>query len=107
MDRRARPRSRRPLGEAGGRSDGRRVEPDAALLEVDRVTKSFGELHAVDAASFTVEDHTITALIGPNGSGKTTVFNMITGYLGPTPAGSCSTVATSPARPAAACTVAD
>jgi ABC-type branched-subunit amino acid transport system ATPase component len=55
----------------------------AALLEVDHVAKSFGELRAVDSASFTVEDHSITALIGPNGSGKTTVFNMITGYLSP------------------------
>jgi ABC-type branched-subunit amino acid transport system ATPase component len=52
-----------------------------ALLEVDNLVKSFGELRAVDSASFTVEDHTITALIGPNGSGKTTLFNMITGYL--------------------------
>jgi branched-chain amino acid transport system ATP-binding protein len=55
----------------------------SALLEVDGLTKSFGSLRAVDAASFTVEDHTITALIGPNGSGKTTLFNMITGYLPP------------------------
>lgn len=54
-----------------------------ALLEVDHLVKSFGELRAVDAASFSVEDHTITALIGPNGSGKTTLFNMITGYLPP------------------------
>ena len=51
----------------------------AALLEVDQVAKSFGELRAVDSASFTVEDHSITALIGPNGSGKTTLFNTITG----------------------------
>jgi ABC-type branched-subunit amino acid transport system ATPase component len=51
------------------------------LLEVDHLVKSFGELRAVDSASCTVEDHTITALIGPNGSGKTTLFNMITGYL--------------------------
>jgi ABC-type branched-subunit amino acid transport system ATPase component len=55
----------------------------AALLEVEGLTKSFGLLRAVDTASFAVEDHTITALIGPNGSGKTTLFNMITGYLRP------------------------
>jgi neutral amino acid transport system ATP-binding protein len=35
---------------------------------------------AVDHCSFTVAEGTITALIGPNGSGKTTVFNLITGY---------------------------
>jgi ABC-type branched-subunit amino acid transport system ATPase component len=55
----------------------------APLLEVDHLEKSFGELRAVDSASFAVEDHTITALIGPNGSGKTTLFNLITGYLPP------------------------
>ncbi len=55
----------------------------AALLEVSNLSKSFGTLHAVDSASFAVEEHSITALIGPNGSGKTTLFNMITGYLPP------------------------
>ncbi len=96
------------LGEAGGRFErGGGSSLMAALLEVDQVAKSFGELRAVDSASFTVEDHSITALIGPNGSGKTTVLNMITGYLSPEPAGSGSTVATSPVRAAAPCTVAD
>lgn len=52
-----------------------------ALLEVEALTKRFGGLTAVDNCSFTVAEGTITALIGPNGSGKTTVFNMITGYL--------------------------
>jgi ABC-type branched-subunit amino acid transport system ATPase component len=54
-----------------------------ALLEVENLTKSFGPLRAVDGASLVVEEHAITALIGPNGSGKTTLFNMITGYLPP------------------------
>src|SRR5215471_16068161 len=53
----------------------------AALLEVENLTRSFGQLKAVDSASLVVEGGTITALIGPNGSGKTTLFNMITGYL--------------------------
>jgi ABC-type branched-subunit amino acid transport system ATPase component len=51
------------------------------LLEVDRLTKRFGGVTAVDECSFTVAEGSITALIGPNGSGKTTAFNMITGYL--------------------------
>jgi len=51
------------------------------LLEVDHLTKRFGGVTAVDECSFEVREGTITALIGPNGSGKTTVFNMITGYL--------------------------
>jgi ABC-type branched-subunit amino acid transport system ATPase component len=51
------------------------------LLEVDHLTKRFGGVTAVNECSFAVGKGTITALIGPNGSGKTTVFNMITGYL--------------------------
>ena len=53
------------------------------LLVVDRLTKVFGGVTAVNACSFEVQPGTITALIGPNGSGKTTAFNMITGYLKP------------------------
>ncbi len=51
------------------------------LLEVEHLTKRFGGVTAVDDCSFAVEQGTITGLIGPNGSGKTTVFNLITGYL--------------------------
>ena len=72
------------LGEAGGRLErGGGSSLMAALLEVDRSRSPSATLRAVDSASFTVEDDSITALIGPNGSGKTTVFNMITGYLSP------------------------
>lgn len=52
-----------------------------AILEVDHLTKKFGGVTAVDDCSFTVQTGTVTALIGPNGSGKTTAFNMVTGYL--------------------------
>jgi ABC-type branched-subunit amino acid transport system ATPase component len=52
-----------------------------ALLEVEQARKRFGGVVAVDDCSFTVEAGTITGLIGPNGSGKTTVFNLVTGYL--------------------------
>jgi ABC-type branched-subunit amino acid transport system ATPase component len=51
------------------------------LLEVRGLTKRFGGVTAVDNCSFEVEQGTITALIGPNGSGKTTAFNILTGYL--------------------------
>ncbi len=52
-----------------------------ALLEAEHLTKRFGGVTAVDDCSFAVQPGTITALIGPNGSGKTTAFNVITGYL--------------------------
>ncbi|HUW78852.1 MAG TPA: ABC transporter ATP-binding protein [Candidatus Nanopelagicaceae bacterium] len=53
----------------------------SSLLEVRGLTKRFGGITAVDNCSFEVEQGTITALIGPNGSGKTTAFNILTGYL--------------------------
>ena len=54
-----------------------------ALLEVKGLEKRFGGLRAVDGCSFEVPEGSITALIGPNGSGKTTVFNLIGGTMRP------------------------
>jgi ABC-type branched-subunit amino acid transport system ATPase component len=53
--------------------------PADGLLELHAVTKSFGGVRAVDECTFGVEAGSITGLIGPNGSGKTTTFNLITG----------------------------
>jgi neutral amino acid transport system ATP-binding protein len=52
-----------------------------ALLEARGLTKRFGGVAAVADCSFSVPEGTISALVGPNGSGKTTVFNLVTGYL--------------------------
>lgn len=52
-----------------------------SLLEVKNLTKDFDGLVAVDNFSFSIDRGSINALIGPNGSGKTTVFNLITGFL--------------------------
>ncbi len=51
-----------------------------SFLEVREVSKRFGGLRALDGASLTVREGSITGLIGPNGSGKTTMLNVITGY---------------------------
>lgn len=56
-------------------------ESPRALLEVRGLHKSFGGNHAVNDCSFSVPQGSITALIGPNGSGKTTVFNLISGTM--------------------------
>ncbi len=51
-----------------------------SMLEVSNVSKSFGGIQALDGCSVDVIRGSITGLIGPNGSGKTTMFNVITGY---------------------------
>jgi len=57
------------------------AEPGRALLEVDGLAKRFGGVAAVDVCSFTVGEGGLTGLIGPNGSGKTTTFNLVTGMV--------------------------
>ena len=50
-----------------------------SILEVSKVSKSFGGVKANIEISMTVEKGKIVGLIGPNGSGKTTLFNSIVG----------------------------
>ena len=49
-----------------------------ALLDVDKVSRRFGGILALDELSLTVDEDEIAGLIGPNGAGKTTAFNVIT-----------------------------
>lgn len=50
------------------------------ILTVDRITRRFGGIAAVDVDHLEVQRGSITALIGPNGAGKTTFFNLLTGF---------------------------
>lgn len=88
-------RTRGKAGVVGQRLDGRieiqeRQPPapaasvsDKPLLEVKGLEKHFGGVHAIDGCSFDVPEGSITGLIGPNGSGKTTAFNLIDGTMAP------------------------
>ncbi|TDK32177.1 ABC transporter ATP-binding protein [Rhizobium deserti] len=51
------------------------------LLKIEELTKRFGGLTAVNSVSFSVAPGEVVGLLGPNGSGKTTVLNMISGHL--------------------------
>ena len=53
------------------------------LLQVDRLSKSYGAVRAVDGVSFAVNPGEIYGLLGPNGAGKTTTISMICGLLRP------------------------
>ena len=66
----------RTATEAGGRSGVR-------SLETVELTRSFGGVTAVDRATVTFQHGRVNALIGPNGSGKTTFFNCVTGMIKP------------------------
>ena len=55
--------------------------PGRTVLEVDDVRKSFGGLQALRGATLQVHEGEILGLIGPNGCGKTTLINLITGHL--------------------------
>ncbi|UKJ63090.1 ABC transporter ATP-binding protein [Cellulosimicrobium cellulans] len=57
--------------------------PTTRNLETVGLTKSFGGVHAVRDATVTFQHGKINALIGPNGSGKTTFFNCVTGMIKP------------------------
>src|SRR5205823_14039401 len=59
------------------------ARPDGIALEARDLRKAFGGVRAVDGCSFAVPMGKISGLIGPNGSGKTTTFNLLTGLAAP------------------------
>jgi branched-chain amino acid transport system permease protein len=67
-----------PLMKHASRSEG------GAILQVSGLSKHFGGLKAVDAVDLTVRENSVHALIGPNGSGKTTMLNVLSGLYLPT-----------------------
>jgi branched-chain amino acid transport system ATP-binding protein len=55
----------------------------ATLLELDRVSKAFGQVVVADDLSYVLEAGEILGVVGPNGAGKTSMLNLITGNLAP------------------------
>jgi ABC-2 type transport system ATP-binding protein len=54
------------------------------MIEVEHLTKDYGQFRAIDDISFTVEKGEILGFLGPNGAGKTTVMRILTCYFPPT-----------------------
>lgn len=52
-----------------------------AMIEIQNLTKRYGQIKAVNNLNFTVEKGEILGFLGPNGAGKTTTMNIITGFL--------------------------
>ena len=57
---------------------------EAALIEIDALTKCFGSFTAVDNVSFTVRRGEVLGFLGPNGAGKSTTMRMLAGFMIPT-----------------------
>jgi len=56
----------------------------AVVIEARTLSKSFGEVKALDCVSLSVEEGALFGLLGPNGSGKTTMIKILTGQIKPT-----------------------
>ncbi len=54
------------------------------LIQVEQLTKRYGQHIAVDSINFTVEEGEVLGFLGPNGAGKTTTMNILTGYISAT-----------------------
>ena len=54
------------------------------MIEVQNLSKHYGDKAAVNNISFTANDGEILGFLGPNGAGKSTTMNMLTGYISST-----------------------
>ena len=70
--------------EDENRRNSNRNNSNQGAIEIDRLTKRFGNFTAVDDLSLVVEYGEIFGLLGPNGSGKTTTINIVSGLSKPT-----------------------
>ncbi len=59
------------------------VSSGAEIIKTENVTKRFGGLVAVDRVNYRLHENEVAGIIGSNGAGKTTFFNLLTGYYPP------------------------
>jgi len=79
------PGQRRKAGRAfSAKSGPMTAQPQTPAIEIERLTKTYGPVTAVDDVCFTVARGSITAILGGNGAGKTTTIGMILGLILPT-----------------------
>lgn len=71
---------------------------DGLIVDIDNVTRSFGDVTALESLDIRVAPGQVTVLLGPNGAGKTTAIRMITGALAPD-TGTARTFGMDPAGP--------
>jgi len=60
------------------------TDKETGMIQVEHLTRSYGDLMAVDDVSFTIGQGEVVGLLGHNGAGKTTIMKMLTGFLEPT-----------------------
>ncbi|MCP9486696.1 MAG: ATP-binding cassette domain-containing protein [Gaiellaceae bacterium MAG52_C11] len=72
------------LDEDSARTPAPRALPRQAVVTVERLTKRYGEIVAVDDISFSLEAGTVTGFLGPNGAGKSTTLRVLLGLAEPT-----------------------
>jgi len=59
-------------------------EEEKFVIQVENITKRYGNFTAVDKINFEIEEGEVVGFLGPNGAGKSTTMNMITGFIEPT-----------------------
>jgi branched-chain amino acid transport system ATP-binding protein len=60
-----------------------RTDAGTEIIKAENVTKRFGELTAVDRVNYSLYENEVAGIVGSNGAGKTTFFNLLTGYYPP------------------------
>ena len=70
-------------GPASAREKTEDMAGRAEIIRTESVTKRFGALVAVDKVDYLLQENEVAGIIGSNGAGKTTFFNLLTGYYPP------------------------